>query len=113
MIQPGILGCDGVVRGAMTDLECFASFNIELPDGSDLWEFFAIREQKPHEMAQYVKTSEAVLQRALPHPRKTVDELRAFYAANEAAELSPWPEPEEMHDSIDTSPARILFSDTE
>lgn len=44
-IEQGIMGCDGVRRGAIADIDLFGALNIELDDGSDMWENKLIRDR--------------------------------------------------------------------
>lgn len=44
-IEQGIVGCDGVRRGAVADIDLFSAFNMELSNGSDMWENKLIRDK--------------------------------------------------------------------
>lgn len=65
-ISKGVLGCDGIRRGAIADIDLFDLYDYQI-DGVSLWEVRA----KPEENTASKKTG----------PTKTVAELAALAAA--------------------------------
>lgn len=71
-IMRGIVGADGVRRGAMADVDVFAAFNVEVDgNGNDLWEV----KEKRHK----VVTNTQAAKRA--KPSRSIEQLTADYEA--------------------------------
>ena len=72
-IELGILGYDGIRRGAMADMDLFAAFGVELPneEKTELWEVKEIRDRT------------VINRRAekVANVKRTAEELRIQYDA--------------------------------